>query len=34
MISKDERQNEAINKWRNANGKGIITAATGFGSTL
>lgn len=33
MITKDERQNEAINKWRNADGRGVITAGTGFGKS-
>ena len=33
-VSRDVRQNEAVNKWIKAKGKGTIVACTGFGKTF
>jgi superfamily II DNA or RNA helicase len=31
MITRDERQDLAIDNWKKAGGRGTVTAATGFG---
>lgn len=33
-VSRDVRQNEAVNKWIKAKGKGTVVACTGFGKTF
>lgn len=34
MQSKSKRQEESIEKWRSAGGRGIVVAGTGFGNDL